>query len=325
MPERKRWIDMLRGFCMMAILLFHTEVYYTGNNIINYNFYVVNAITIFFIISGYLFYRKEGLNIRHKLKSIVKGLFIPYFIFTAAIALPKAFIYDNLTSVGNIAINIIIGNASWFVAALAVAEILLVLILKFIKDNNLILIITAIIALGISILLSNGNQRYPWYADNAMQALFFMILGYLINKNGKLIHTINTKSYTFLILILLILLKIYENKSGLFLTVCPIHISNYAIYITDCLLCFFLMANICSHIPAIKPIEWTGSHSLVYYFICGGVPMLTALLLNHIGFAYNNNYIQVIIAFIIVYVVSTAITWLIYRYVPYIAGKNNRQ
>lgn len=40
--QRKHWIDLLRGICMLAILLDHTEIYYTGTNIINYNAYVVN-------------------------------------------------------------------------------------------------------------------------------------------------------------------------------------------------------------------------------------------------------------------------------------------
>lgn len=44
--QRKHWIDLLRGICMLAILLDHTEIYYTGTNIINYNAYVVNALTI---------------------------------------------------------------------------------------------------------------------------------------------------------------------------------------------------------------------------------------------------------------------------------------
>ena len=50
--KRKHWIDLLRGICMIAILLDHTEIYYTGDNIINYNFYVVNVLLTFFFISG---------------------------------------------------------------------------------------------------------------------------------------------------------------------------------------------------------------------------------------------------------------------------------
>ena len=60
--QRKIWIDNLRGFCMLAILLDHTEIYYTGENVIDYNLYVANVLIVFFILSGYLMYRECKLN-----------------------------------------------------------------------------------------------------------------------------------------------------------------------------------------------------------------------------------------------------------------------
>ena len=42
MKNRIVWIDLLRGFCMMLILWFHTEVYYAGHTVIPYDLYVVN-------------------------------------------------------------------------------------------------------------------------------------------------------------------------------------------------------------------------------------------------------------------------------------------
>ena len=64
--QRKIWIDNLRGFCMLAILLDHTEIYYTGEDVIDYNLYVANVLIVFFILSGYLMY-KATFNIKHKL------------------------------------------------------------------------------------------------------------------------------------------------------------------------------------------------------------------------------------------------------------------
>ena len=81
--QRKVWIDNLRGFCMLAILLDHTEIYYTGENVIDYNLYVANVLIVFFILSGYLMY-KTTFNIKHKLYSIFRTLFIPYIVFTTA-------------------------------------------------------------------------------------------------------------------------------------------------------------------------------------------------------------------------------------------------
>ena len=92
--QRKVWIDNLRGFCMLAILLDHTEIYYTGENVIDYNLYVANVLIVFFILSGYLMY-KATFNIKHKLHSIFRTLFIPYIIFTTAMYIPKNIIHSN--------------------------------------------------------------------------------------------------------------------------------------------------------------------------------------------------------------------------------------
>ena len=46
--ERIHLIDNMRGFCMMAILLNHTEIYYSGNNIIPYSMYTSNVLMAFF-------------------------------------------------------------------------------------------------------------------------------------------------------------------------------------------------------------------------------------------------------------------------------------
>ena len=55
--NRTLWVDQMRGICMMAILLFHTEAYYNdGREIIPYNFYVANVLVDFFFLSGYLFH-----------------------------------------------------------------------------------------------------------------------------------------------------------------------------------------------------------------------------------------------------------------------------
>ena len=42
--ERVRWIAFLRGFSMLLILAFHTEVYYKEYNVTPYYIYTTNAI-----------------------------------------------------------------------------------------------------------------------------------------------------------------------------------------------------------------------------------------------------------------------------------------
>ena len=123
------WIDHLRGFCMILILWFHTEMYVADKDIIPYRMYVVNSLTIFYFISGYLFYHRRPFSLRCKIKSIVQNIIIPYFFFTSLLAIPKAYI-NNIPFV-DIFMRILKGNGSWFVTSLVTAEILFSIILYF--------------------------------------------------------------------------------------------------------------------------------------------------------------------------------------------------
>lgn len=82
-----------------------------------------------------------------------------------------------------------------------------------------------------------------------------------------------------------------------------------------------MMVQISKRLPPCKWLEWTGSHSLVYYFLCGGVPLITSKVLDKTGLSYDGNYLYVMVALLIVYVMTTFFTWIIYRYFPFPIGK----
>ena len=103
--KRKHWIDSIRGISMIAILLYHTEFYYTGKVLINYSLYVTNVLILFFFVSGYLMY-KTDFDIGKKIKSIFKGLLIPYFCFTTIIAIPKSLAHGTEIEIGSILFQI---------------------------------------------------------------------------------------------------------------------------------------------------------------------------------------------------------------------------
>ena len=129
MKEREHWIDMLRGFCMLFILLDHTEIYYTGGNLIPYDWYVSNVLMVFFFLSGYLMYKQQGFSLKHKLTSIGHSLLLPYLLFTAVLALPKAFVHGWSIDWKSVLLPILTGRASWFIATLIVSEIVFSLFL----------------------------------------------------------------------------------------------------------------------------------------------------------------------------------------------------
>lgn len=328
---------MSRGVCMMLILLDHTEMYYVGRNIIPYNYYVANALAIFFIISGFLFYKKnKTFSIKHKIKSIFRKLIIPYFIFTSAIAIPKALVHGDYVNVTDIVISIFTGGASWFVSALIVAEIVFLILIftvniivdKFIINYHSIIykiillcipvLIISLIGINFSSTIFSFNKTL-YDATVAIPLLYCGFIFHVLFKNSNISNKQRVLTIV-LFIIMFIIIKVYENHIDANLTIDMPAISSYPLLLFDSIVGFIVMRNIMMALHPIKMITWTGSHSLVYYFLCGGVPLLTSMLFNNIGLPYDGNYVLVIIAFTLVYVITSIITWLIYKYIPFVTG-----
>ena len=121
--KRIEWVDTARGISMLAIILFHTEVYYSGKDIIPYSMYVEDVLAVFFILSGYLFLNPgKELDPIHKLRSVLRHIIIPYLFFTTIISIPKALVHGREINIAEMALAILNGEASWFVSSLILSE-----------------------------------------------------------------------------------------------------------------------------------------------------------------------------------------------------------
>ena len=324
--KRKIWIDLVRGFCMLAILVHHTEMYYVGEAIIDYRFFADNALCTFFFISGYLFYKETPFNLKYKLLSILKTIIIPYFIFMSVIALPKALAHGKFVSVSDSILSIVLGQQSWFITALATAEIIFSILIYLSKQYKWVLPIGVLISF-IGIILLTGNEQMLahnyWNIMDGLLAISFLYIGYLYHQKENVINRFPL--YLYIIPFILFFISkwmIVEYKVYCYLG--PVDIDNYPVFIVDNVLAILLITRLCKLLPDMKPISWMGSHVIVYYFLCGGVPLTLSVLANKIGFSYYGNYLQVIVVLIAVYLMITLLTWFIYKYIPWATGRFNR-
>ena len=330
LTTRKLWIDNLRGLSMVAILLFHTEMYYAGYDIIPYAFYVENALAMFFFLSGYLFYKDDGtIRPKHKIFSIAANLIAPYFIFTTLIALPKALAHGEEINILTLASEILLGEASWFIAALIVAEIIFSLLLWATKGKHILLLPLIIIITALAFTIGNlENASYNtynfWHINEALLALFFLYVGYTYHQLED-ISILRNILIIAPLAVVLIALKYIEFRYEWKMVMGPIVVSSIPTFLCDCIISCLLLTTIFKRISSFKLLSWTGSHCLVYYFICGGVPLLTAKIMTSIGFPYNDMYWHVALVFILVYIIATAIAWIIYRYLPFMVSVRKRK
>ena len=135
---------------------------------------------------------------------------------------------------------------------------------------------------------------------------------------------LNKPIVNLILLAALVAIKLYEQANDIQLIVWHINIDNYVVFLLDLSVCTLLMVQIFKHLPMIRLLSWTGKHSLVYYFLCGGVPLLVSKIFNKAGMMYNGNYLYVVLAFILVYLCATAITYIVYRYMPFLVGRNHK-
>lgn len=321
MPERKQWIDLLRGICMMAILWDHTEIYMSGQNIIPYSVYVTDALVIFFFLSGYLMFKENGFDIKHKIKSICKTLLLPYFIFTIAITITKTLVKGQQLVFSDLSAYILTGQASWFIAALIVAEIIFGIVLHLCREK---IGAVAIVSLAISGTLLACHDKMNinfWQIQNALLAVLFLFLGYAYHRFESCFKILSQPRYIFIGIFLLVLIKtvVYAQSVKLFIN--PIIINHYPLFVLNIIVSILTLTSICKKLPNMPLIQWTGKNSIVYYFLSGAVPMITQMLFSAIGITYNHNYLVILGAFAVVYLLTSALTWIVCRYAPFIIGR----
>ncbi len=313
--NRIGWIDFLRGLSMMLILVFHTEVYYKEYDVTPYYIYVTNAIILFYFISGYLFYRPESFSLKKKLNAITRSLLFPYFIFTSLIAVPKLLVRQEAINLQEIVINILLGRASWFIAALIVGELFFALLLTKTRGKITWLLTDAIACLIIYYVIPFNQHNY-WQWQDALLAVTFLSAGYIYHQYDNHFNTINKPLYSLIFLLILIIIKVYEYHVDLPMR--NIAIENVPLFLADCIVWLMLVISIIRYIPRCKMIEWTGRHCIIYYFLCGGCPLIISIFFNKIGLPYNNYLYRYVLALIAVYLLATTLTYLIYKYIPFI-------
>lgn len=322
---------------MLMIIFDHTEICFTGRNIIPYELYVPDVLMTFFFVSGYLFYRPQGFDVRHKLRSVLRSLVMPYFIFVVLLAVPKAFLHGNAVVVSAMAWQIVSGQESWFIAALVVCELVFSLILWLTKEKVPALMAFLAVAIVLNMMVGSGKILFApdyWHVNEASIALVYIIFGYLCHRYCGAIHLKQGQRAIAIsmLLVALLCMKWYtyghlEHSVSVYALVWP-HCSLLSVTLSVMLL-FLLFSMIpqsktSTDTVAVRALSWVGRRSLVYYFFCSGIPTALTVPLAKAGYTYQGHYLEVIPVFFLNVVIITMVAWIVYRYFPWMTGKRRK-
>lgn len=309
--KRIAWIDNLRGFAMLLILLGHSYPPHDLKMLI-YSFHV----PLFFFLSGYLYKERNVVDvIKHKTKTLLK----PYFI-TALISLPFGFIIYKLIEKNLTALfyNFFYLNGSvgwnapiWFLIVLFWVEVGFACLSK-IKTSSWFTLALTIIA---GYVLYIKHIFLPFGLSIAIWELPFYELGY-ITKKGHLLNSFSIKiissriSGALLVIISGIMEviinktipEVYHNELGNFFYFYPIAL----IGITGCILLFM-------HSKPVKFLTKVSQESLfilcTQYFIFFGIKL--AYMLLGYGDLTHANYLGSILMFLFAVFCYTIYFWIL--------------
>ncbi len=259
---------------------------------------------------------------KYKMLKIARSLLIPYFVFSVLMAIPKAVAHHQTHQLGIIFKDILTGNASWFITALIISEVFFIAIMSITKGRTLWMVLLSVITLVVAALFGNQNSAYCnpyniWHINEAMLGCFCMLLGFLYHLYEEKIDCLNRIPVIIVLACCWLAIKAVIISKGMQTVFGPVIVSSFPLFTIDLLLSVVLLTSIFKRLPSISMIEWTGSHCIVYYFICGGVPLLVGFFLNYIGFPYQG-HLSMLIAYPLVYALATAIVYVIYRYFSFL-------
>lgn len=296
--NRIDWIDMAKGYGMLAVIIAH--ICSGPLHIWIYTFHM----PLFFFLSGYVFNNNSGFV--DFLKKKAKALLLPYFslgipmiVFRTVLRLYQG--KFSVDSTVELIKDVIIQKRQWtlwYIACLFFLNIFFYIVTKFVKSNVLRGAIVTILACVGLLYYKVGGLPLPWNIDVCFTAIPFFFVGYIFkqfkHKTGKLISKRSINVLLFLVFGLINVvfgyLNIKTTGKGL-----EMFDSEYANPIFTYLSAFagIFAVIIFSKFFTLKPIEFIGENSLVYYAWHQTIMIpITSIGFGLLGFEHPNDISQ---------------------------------
>lgn len=310
--KRIDYLDYIKGFGILLVILGH--IYDVSNpiKIWLYSFHI----PLFFIISGALikYTNINGRNMKNIIISKFKSLIIPYICFEL-LAIFVWMIQNELTFSAfkwNITDSIFMyckAGTTWFLFALFVSEILFISILKYLKSNKLITLITGILfIISLTIHTENHNILVLFRCFIANGFLYVGYYGYnlIINKNLSILF----------IIALCVANIILSHFNGL-VDLWSLQFGNIFLYTICSILGSVSIIHLFKKIKQSFILKYLGENSLI---IMATHQVLLEKFINVVtGGQYT--YLTGLLMLVLIVSIEIPIIYIINRYMPFMIGK----
>ncbi len=269
MKKRENWIDILKGFGALFILLGHVVNNTSYIKVYLYSFHI----PLFFFVSGYLFNRKP--NIYEHIKEKFKRFVIPYFIFSFISFEVFTLFNDNNMDKLEIIKGFFFLNGSnpwnsslWFL--IIIFFTLIIMNLLFNIDNMVGFkkkykrAIYLIILLLVNLLLLKYNVKLYFGLEIVPHMLLISYIGYIIKEQkylDRINYSLKLKTFIIPLFFIGIFLAIYNGRVNVSTSV----YNNYFLYLLVSFINLFVYICFSKCWPNIKLLKTACSLSMFMF------------------------------------------------------------
>ena len=315
MNKQIPWINTGRAVCMILVYFFHSE-FCCKNNLGYSYFFSPFFLSFFFFISGYLMLVPgQRINVKHKLRSILSKMVWPYFVFTSLIWFPKMIRHGMDTDISSYFTDVFGGTASWFVAALIVAELIIILASSVIKDTRWYLLLGIVTFTSALVINKYFPSPQPWYYKSGMMGIFFMSIGGWYRFYQDKLEWLVKWRYCILAFAAYMAIMLFDYHTFRYTpSIGIVRYESIPLGLLENLtgICFILL--LVRLMPLWPPVNYIGKYSLPFYFLSGACPFFAAAIFYKV--ATTDSYLATFIIALIALAIAYAATLVINRFCP---------
>lgn len=321
MMKEISWINWAKFICLIFVYLDHSLFYLqVYDNFPTFeSFYHPFFVNIFFFMSGYLLFRKQlsseiikipmsqfitG-NGKMVILNILNKIVLPTILFSTIMYIPKKVIRGDDFTILSFVKDTILGGSIWFTCALAVAELLVLIMLLSRQRNILFYVAVSIVLSMLAILIKDSgftilsSETIPWFYKSGMIATLFLSLGGLYNHYEYKIDKFVGKYYVVLSIALgYIIMKLLFSD---LIRISLFHTSISILGLLIALASIYVIVFITKRLRSFPVVNYLGRMSLGLYLLSGGIPNIMGVIFIRYGFqsVYVNIFLVTLISFII--------------------------
>lgn len=310
---------------MILVFFSHCSIF-TGQSIgIIRNLMEPVYVNAFFLVSGYLFFRKylhgiEGpTQICRGYTNLLYRIVLPSVIFATFTFFPKKIIRGSEGSdLMAFLLETVGGCTYWFTSALVVVQVIM-LLLVLTRRNIWFYLFVSVCFCYVGYILTitrvslvDGYSSFPWmYKQGFIATLFFVSGGVLYQYEEIITRYLKGWIMVLAVMIYVVPLLFAYNYIHCTTSMCEINFYGAIVGILGCL----LLTKVCGAIPFNPALNFIGNNSLGMYFLSGAIPSLLAATVSRIC---PIGPMSLLLVFVFSLIVSSIVVMLINKYMPFL-------